>query len=65
MVGAKTVKVTITIKDGKAVVDVAGAEGSQCDLTQAIQDAIGQTTSTQRKPEYLQDNAQSNQQQQW
>ncbi len=47
-------EVTVTIKDdGTISVDVGGVKGTGCDaLTKAIEEALGNVTAKQRKPEY-------------
>lgn len=53
----KTVK--ITIKDGRAVVEVDGCQDASCkDITEAIEKALGSTSSTDYKPEFFQERSQ-------
>ena len=46
-------EVIVKIKNGKTTFEVVGAEGKKCEeLTAALERAIGQKESSQRKPEY-------------
>lgn len=49
-------QVIVTIgPDGKAVVEVQGCRGPSCQqLTRALEQALGHTTSDVKKPEFLQ-----------
>jgi len=51
--------VKITIKDGRAKVEVDGCQDSTCkDVTEAIERALGKTESTDYKPEFFQERSQ-------
>lgn len=46
-------EIIVKIKKGKASFEVNNAQGSSCEqLTAALERALGQTESVQRKPEY-------------
>lgn len=45
--------INVTIKNGKAVVEVQGAAGQGCtELTKKIEDALGTSTNSEFKPEF-------------